>query len=103
MLRKFFTTLALTAAITAGTNLTMSALQTQSNLLASVAEIPTQSSASTALAQISTDAAMFEKRESVLKKKDFDLVLETMNNAYLRSTSGGIAFLIVNKLNKLDV
>ena len=62
MLRHFFTTMALTAAMTAGTDLTSSEAQSPLSWTTNLAEVPLQSPASLALAQTSTEAGMFERR-----------------------------------------
>ena len=74
--------MALTAAITAGADLTLPEAQTQLSLPASLAPALMQSDASLALAQTSTEAAMFKQRTGNLPRNFGDGVYNVLSDIY---------------------
>ena len=98
MLRQFFTTMALTAALTSGADLTMPATQIQSYPPATLAEASLQNPTSLALAQTSVEAAGIKKLEAVDFRHSLGIVKGLLDLYKNRDSTAGLTVKIIETL-----
>ena len=90
--------MALTAAMTAGTDLTTSATHSLLAPTTSLAEVPMQSPASLALAQTSAEAGMFIERVQQMDLDQFNEKMLTLSRLFNDRASGGVRVFVVSFL-----